>query len=263
MAPLHLHSTLSRSFHTTSPSRASPSILFALNALSNSRETQHFNKLSRLDRVEHSPTLKLIQTSEIEKHPCPTPEVVPVPAPWRSINVHVDAASQNRRSHVWDTKALAAGRAVLADVARERARMRRVLERMRRREEGRSRVLRTEMDAIVEERRRMRNEMRVAGVWILGSVGVATGLGMYVFWPAGEKVLAKDSAEMGRKIAEMAKTGISLPAAVSEPVAAVGAVPTMAVVTGEPTIAATTVIKEEVKKPARSWSWKSLFWKQG
>lgn len=93
----------------------------------------------------------------------------------------------------------------------------------------------------------------------MASVAVATGLSMYVFWPPK----AKDSAEMGRKIAERAKAALPLPAAASAPVAAVGAVPATAVVTGEPTVAATTVVKEEVKIPARSWSWKSLFWKQG
>ncbi|KXT14576.1 hypothetical protein AC579_9119 [Pseudocercospora musae] len=251
-----LRPALKRSFHSTSPSQAS--VLFALGALSNSRETQHFNKISRLDRVEHSPSLKLIQTSEIDQFPCPTPDKpLPQIAPWRSINAHVDAAGHSHNSKIWDNKALAAGRAVLADVARERSRMRRVLERTRRREERQHMVMKKELDSISEERRRMRNEMRAAGAWIVASVAVATGLSMYVFWPPREKV--KDSADMGRKIAERAKAALPLPAAVSEPVATVAA----AVVTGEPTVAATTVVKEEVKTPAKSWSWKSLFWKQG
>lgn len=46
--------------------RRQASILFALSALSNSRETQHFNKATKLSRVEHSPALKLIQTSEVD-----------------------------------------------------------------------------------------------------------------------------------------------------------------------------------------------------
>lgn len=39
---------------------------FALGKLSNARETQHFNRASKLSRVEHSPPLKLIQTSEVD-----------------------------------------------------------------------------------------------------------------------------------------------------------------------------------------------------
>lgn len=46
--------------------RRNASLLFALSALSNSRETQHFNKATKLSRVEHSPALKLIQTSEVD-----------------------------------------------------------------------------------------------------------------------------------------------------------------------------------------------------
>ena len=51
--------------------RRHASILFALSALSNSRETQHFNKATRLSRVEHSPALKLIKTSEVDPYPLP------------------------------------------------------------------------------------------------------------------------------------------------------------------------------------------------
>lgn len=53
--------------------RRHASVLFALSALSNSRETQHFNKATKLSRVEHSPALKLIQTSEVDPFAPPKP----------------------------------------------------------------------------------------------------------------------------------------------------------------------------------------------
>lgn len=53
-----------RTFSTTSTNRASP--LFALSALSNRNETAHFAQISRLNRVNHSPALELIQESEVK-----------------------------------------------------------------------------------------------------------------------------------------------------------------------------------------------------
>src|ERR1700743_2673466 len=98
-----------RGLHTTSAPRAS--VLFALGALSNSRETQHFNKLSRLSRVEHSPPLKLIKTSEVDPSPLPTPPKVTL------VHKRHDKASPLR---LWNDKALQIGRAFLADEERRR-----------------------------------------------------------------------------------------------------------------------------------------------
>ncbi|KAF2096750.1 hypothetical protein NA57DRAFT_58640 [Rhizodiscina lignyota] len=65
-----------RHFHPSPPSRAlSP--LFALQALANSRETQHFNKASGLSRVDHSPNLELLRSSEVDpfkRKPPPPPD---------------------------------------------------------------------------------------------------------------------------------------------------------------------------------------------
>lgn len=55
----------SRAFHP-SPTSSGTSPLFALQALANSRETQHFNKASRLSRVDHSPNLEIIRSSEVD-----------------------------------------------------------------------------------------------------------------------------------------------------------------------------------------------------
>ncbi|CAK4032904.1 Hypothetical predicted protein [Lecanosticta acicola] len=61
-----LRPLLQQTRHFSTSPRPQASLLFALGALSNSRETQHFNKISRLDRTEHSPSLKLIKTSEVD-----------------------------------------------------------------------------------------------------------------------------------------------------------------------------------------------------
>lgn len=66
-----------RHFHANPSSRAlSP--LFALQALANSRETQHFNRASGLSRVDHSPNLELLRSSEVEpfkRKPAPPPDM--------------------------------------------------------------------------------------------------------------------------------------------------------------------------------------------
>lgn len=56
---------------STLPPRAYPSLspLFALAQLSNARESQAFAKKSRLSRIEHSPALEMIRSSEVEQLP--------------------------------------------------------------------------------------------------------------------------------------------------------------------------------------------------
>ncbi|PPJ52280.1 hypothetical protein CBER1_10271 [Cercospora berteroae] len=254
-----------RTFSTTSSSRAS--ILFQLGALSNSRETQHFNKISKLQRFEHSPNLKLIKTSEIDPYPVPIERLLQNAPPTRGETKIAAVANTTafKRAAVgpaWDSRALAVGRALLADTRRQRGRMARLVERARKREVRASRLLAEHVAALKNERQRMREEMRSAGFLILLSVGAATGLAMWTFWPAER---ARDSGDLGRRIAEKARASIPLPPITSakEVVAGAGAVPVTATVTGEATVAPATVFKEEVvAKPASSWSWRSLFWRQ-
>lgn len=54
--------------HVHIPSRHASTgvLLYGISALSNRHETQYFSKLSRLPLMEHSPTLKLIHTSEVQ-----------------------------------------------------------------------------------------------------------------------------------------------------------------------------------------------------
>ncbi|KAK3723880.1 hypothetical protein LTR37_001364 [Vermiconidia calcicola] len=249
---------ISRSnFHTTSTSRAS--ILFALGALSNSRETQHFNKLSRLSRIEHSPPLKLIQSSEVEPFPLPTPpKPSPPSAAWRAGTIR-DA------SKIWDEKALNVGRALLADQARRTHWLQRSLGRAKRRELKKDVQMKKERLIWQEERRKLRNEMRAAGVWILVSISVATMLATWRFWPQKEAV--QDSGQLGRKLAARAAASMPLPAAVSSKPVDVSPAPAIQGASADvafPQKHAANEVNQPVldaQQSSATW-WKGLFWKQ-
>lgn len=234
-------------------------MLFALGALSNSRETQHFNKLSHLSRVEHSPPLKLIKTSEIDPFPLPTP-AKPYPA--------VQNVSRTRSAaKIWDDKALKAGRAILADNARQVARLNRALERSKRSQSKADKAMQRSLADWAKERQRMHAEIRQAGVWILAAVGTATGLAMWRFWPQNE--MGRDSGELGRKIAARARSSIPLPAATAGVGAGQGAevlaapvaqnVATPVPVQSSPS-SVVNVSAEQLASQG-SW-WQNLFWKR-
>lgn len=249
-------------FHTSSTARAS--ILFALGALSNSRETQHFNKLSRLKRVEHSPPLKLIQTSEVDPWPLPTPPLKPVPQPW-----HRSSTSTASAAEVWDAKALRVGRVILANEARRTNRLQRLLMRSRKRAARQEARLTKDKSAWQAERRKMRNDMRAAGIWILLSMGTATALATWRFWPQKDRY--PDSAELGRKIAARAKAAIPAPAVVRAEPAAI--LPDVASSGSSPSVSKQMTVTPKRKAPLKqtpvkptpqsqsSW-WSGLFWKQ-
>lgn len=248
-----------RTFSTTSAERAS--ILFALNALSNSRETQHFNKLSQLSRIEHSPPLKLIKTSEIDPYPLPSPPPKVVQPLVRVVGGARSAA------RVWDDKALRVGRAILADQARQVSRLQRALERAQKREARQATTMQRDKQAWQQEAHKLRNEVRAAGVWIVLSIGTATALATWRFKPP-----AADSGEMGRKIAERARSVVPLPAAlttdygvaapaVAAPVVAqTAAAPALAFEPAPATLPTYTLTPSQPQTTG-SW-WRSLFWKQ-
>lgn len=168
-----------RAFSTSGGARAS--ILFQLGALSNARETQHFNKISNLDRYEHSPNLKLIKTSEIDPYPVPIERFLHN-ATFTEAEPQFEAGVAFSRATdflAWDAKALAAGRAILADTTRERSQLARLMQRTRRRETRQSLLLQEHVDALANERQRTREEIRSAGFLILLSVATATGFAMW------------------------------------------------------------------------------------
>ncbi len=243
---------LRRSLHS-SPTQGA-SILFALSALSNSRETQHFNKLTRLPRVEHSPPLKLIQSSEVDQFPCPVP---PRPALIPLVR-HVGGFRSALR--VWDQKALQAGRVILADQARRTHRLTQALAQAKRREMKADVLMKRERMAWQQERAKMTNDMRVAGAWILVSIGTATVLATWRFWPQREAV--HDSGVLGRKIAARAAAAMPLPRAVSVEPTITAPLAVSAPASSPPIETAMTANNKITAQPRRSSWWQSLFWKQ-
>lgn len=280
LSPLFRNAT--RNFSTGGGARAS--ILFQLAALSNARETQHFNKRSKLDRYEHSPNLKLIKTSEIDPYPVPTSNGEKLlhngttPPPPVSSSSSSTAKPAFKRSHdvvvAWDSKALAAGRAILADSARQRSQVARVVRRLRRRESRATRILQEQLEALAKERQRMREEMRSAGFLILLSVATATGFAAWTFWPTRPVVDGGADADAGRRIVleqadDVAITPLYSPAGTSSTNAAVATglesgVSTTAATQGQETAAPTPLLPKErptVQPAPTSWTWRNLFWK--
>ncbi|KAK4539516.1 hypothetical protein LTR36_010861 [Oleoguttula mirabilis] len=247
-----------RTFSTTSAKRAS--ILFALNALSNSRETQHFNKLSGLPRIEHSPPLKLIKTSEVDPLLLPSPLSRATQPPVRVV------AGARSAARAWDNKALKVGRAILADQARHAKQLQRALERAKRREARQGAVLQTEEQAF-HEANKLRDE-KLASLRLM-IFGTATAVATWHFWPQ-QSPFAADSGEMGRRIAERARRLMPLPTAVSAdptvtaPITTISTVQSAQARTVEPARAmlpSHSLMPMQAPQPTSSW-WRSLFWKQ-
>lgn len=122
-----------RRISTTASLRGSP--LFALGALSNARETQHLAKESRLSRVEHSPNLQLIQSSEVAPFARAKPASPPSPAPYlfkqkqqpipESVSVPKQALTDDSMK---EADLMSVGRAILADKDQQLAQLRDALE---------------------------------------------------------------------------------------------------------------------------------------
>lgn len=278
ISPISRNAT--RNFSTSGGARAS--ILFQLAALSNARETQHFNKRSKLDRYEHSPNLKLIKTSEIDPYPVPTSNVEKLLQNGTTLPPVSSSTAKPafKKSHdvvvpAWDSKALAAGRAILADSARQRNQVARVVRRLRRRESRATRILQEQLEALAKERQRMREEMRSAGFLILLSVATATGFAAWTFWPTKLGVVdsADADADAGRRIGEQANavaiTPLYSPAGTtstntSSATGLDSGVSTTAATKGPDTAVPTSLLSKErptVQPAPTSWTWKNLFWK--
>lgn len=195
----------------------------------------------------------------------------------------VTKAGRSRDSDT--TKATAIGRALLANLSRERAHNRRVLARSKAKELRRQTLLRTELKKLGEERTKMKKELRSAEAVVVISVMVAAGLGLWSagVWQGKASVGAGAGAgsrteQMGQRIADKARRGFGLPPSSassaatmssakdigSAGVVGLGAVPVSAVVTGEPTVAPAVVVHEsQVVNVGKGWSWRGLFWKEG
>lgn len=247
-----------RPFSTSAVRPASP--IFMLSALSNSRETQHLNKLSRLSRVEHSPSLKLIQTSEVDPYPLP----VPPPARLPVLPAKARTGSESSPARIWDEKALKAGRAILMDGARRISRLQRALERAKRREATRSMTMKDDRATWQREVQHLRRELHTAGILVLLSVGTATALASWRFWP--RQGGSADTGRLGEKMAEAAATATPVPALAQTQT------PTLEAVSGlssarvqqqlsVPISSASPPSAAISKAGANSSPWKSLLWK--
>lgn len=165
-----------RAFSTTRQEHAN--ILFALHALSNSRETQHFNRISRLDRVEHSPPLQLIKASEVDAFP------IPAPLSQSAITTPLRKTREPSRS-VLDDKALRIGKLILSEHARNLSRSQRALDSVKRQNAQAKDIGERERADWAKDKARLQRELRSAGGLIIAAVATATVLATWRFWPQG------------------------------------------------------------------------------
>ena len=250
-----------RLFHQSHQSRAS--VLFALGALSNSRETQHFNKLSRLHRIEHSPPLKLIKTSEVDPFPLPEPSnVAQIPNPCRT-------NAQSASTRALDSKALAIGRVVITENLRHVNRLSKALQYSKERAARQNEMMRKAKLAWMREKQEMQKDIRVAAFCILLSIGTATMVATWKFWPPKNALL--DSGITRTVVRDYTKSTLPLQAAASETSPSnlvssdpLGSLPSsqLAPVEANATLSPIQPLsRTSTGYGHQSW-WKGLFWKQ-
>jgi hypothetical protein len=240
-----------RGLHSTPRSQAS--ILFALQALSNSRETQHLNNISRLNRVEHSPSLKLIETSEVDPY-APAPQIVS-----KRIEASGELrAVETRRREGTATfppgRALALGQSLLHSHAQAIRRSEAALCRARQRLLRRSQISLEREAAWALERDSYKAELRSAGALIVVAVGIATAA---ITWRLGvEKAGARASSNAGAQPSistlDAAPIVQSIP-----PISSSIAIATMS----QPTTQVPAV-KSEAERGTAVKTWRGLLWKR-
>ncbi|GAB1734534.1 hypothetical protein NU195Hw_g8986t1 [Hortaea werneckii] len=239
--PTTFSSPIRNAFSTSSAQRGS--ILFSLNSLSNSRETQHFNKLSKLNRIEHSPPLKLIEQSEVKPYPLPAlPQDLPADTTSEAATISNEQVSNQQASHI--------GRAVLAQHAKQ-------LRNLQRRKKRQRLAFEAERETWRAERAKYRAQMREAGGLLLVSIAVATGLATWRFWPERNETVA-DSGELGREIAGKAEEAMRMPPQASEATEVTPASPSVSI---PPSEALSAPVPEASSSSTDGSWWSGLFWK--
>jgi len=256
-----------RSFSTTRSKAGSP--FFALASLSNSRETQHLNKISRLSRVEHSPSLKLIQTSEVQPFkPSPAPTSTPTPvakAPADGSRKAAFPVQQQLSQRVWDDRALKVGRAVLAEHARRVRGLQAALGRAKRKAANQNLPVRKERQAgnhKAQQKREGKDLMMVyivvcaSAMWIAALMGLG-GTGRYalgVARPRSKEVVDKDGWVIGSEACDPAPEVAAGTVGVPEVAETVEAVVQPA--------ASAPVSVLDTETETKAGGWRGLFWKQ-
>lgn len=265
-----------RCIHSSAPCHGG-SPFFALGALANSRETQHFQKASRLSRIEHSPTLEQIRESEVK--PFDIAARAKVQPRVASTVTTVGQASRRSRSRaavritpVSASEALCVGRTVLRDNARRLAGLNRSKIRARL---GYEKVTRR----LLAENRKLVIENRSAMGVVLATILVVTGLAVFRSQPARVPHWPRDASPLAAGLDE------TMPIHVAEPglqgadnvlkvngfqeeehetgigsrdiPAAVTSLPAAQLSRAEVQQAGEAVLVESASQP---W-WRSLFWK--
>ncbi|KAI9716848.1 MAG: hypothetical protein M1828_007509 [Chrysothrix sp. TS-e1954] len=163
---------------STSSSREATSPLFALGALSNSRESRWLSKASGISPVEYSPQLQLIRSSEID----PTKHNPRVLAPSRQGAPRQQLpARRHGATAALDVRAIRVGYAVLDSHRKAAERFRRSVRVMRTKHER-------QIDAWQRLNGKLVRENRIASFWVLVSVGVATIAALWKAKPPSRSV---------------------------------------------------------------------------
>lgn len=160
------------SFHTSTARHATPFLQLA--ALSQSREAQHFSKVSGLSIVQHSPALQLMKSSEVD----PFERVKTAKA-----TTPLGQAVKPIISHQDDAAAIAIGRTILKDHATQVAVLQNALKLAQEQNVKAEEVLRSRKEAWNTERRQLEDQSAHAGTVVLAAVVVATVCATWRFWP--------------------------------------------------------------------------------
>lgn len=240
----------SRSFSTSSAYRASP--LFHLSALSNRNETAHFNSISRLNRVNHSPALELIRESEVK--PFNKSEEA------EHVAVKTEKAEELMQSKgsMLDYSQAKPSTTILQATAPPTtvdAAMLHTLQQM-------SAQLANLEARLVEMGIETEKDVRRTGALVtLLAAGAVAGLGIWKFWPpegVRSDTFAKKHVQERSRILPAEVVGHHPPTSAG---AAMGEPAIFPTTTTHPVVVPAPIVVAKTEERSGSW-WRSLFWKE-
>ncbi|KJX94319.1 hypothetical protein TI39_contig4202g00005 [Zymoseptoria brevis] len=212
-SPILLRRTLTaaistRSFSTTL--RAPASLLFALGQLSNTRETQHFAKRSKLDHVEHSPPLQLIRSSEVDPF-APAKKVKATKAAGTRAASIKQEFERNMAQSDGAHAAPLTGLRMNLDTSPSHARLASAMQELTARLERSGRDIQDLEKGLATVQKELGSLVKTFGIFMFLLVGGVTGVAMWNFWP--QEKSGRTGAELGKKVAERTRAAMPLPAA--------------------------------------------------
>ncbi|EGP85910.1 unnamed protein product [Zymoseptoria tritici ST99CH_3D1] len=270
--------TSTRSFSTTR--RAPASLLFALGQLSNTRETQHFAKRSKLDHVEHSPPLQLIRSSEVDPFAPPkkvrATKAKDATAGTRAASIK-EEFERNMAQSDGSGVAPLTGVRMNVDTSPCDAQLASVTQELTARLERSGRDIQDLEKGLAAVQKELGSLVKTLGIFMFLLVGGVTGVAMWNFWP--QEKSGRTGEELGKKVAQRTRAARPLPAAgslrrdvgIQTGLGATNA--GLAEVMGEAAVlpvAASAVSAQPVAPGVQGvqstqdeWRWyKNLFWKQ-